>query len=162
MADAVKTKPEVVVKDSGNSKTKKRTYTHDIGRRKGAVARVRLHPGKTEWNGVEIKPGEVYVNFKPLEEYFKSETGNKAYQEIFKTTNTGNKFSFTIKVSGGGKKGQHDAVLHGIARTMAEYDEKFIPLLRKKGYLTRDARVRQRRKVGMGGKSRRKKQSPKR
>lgn len=139
-----------------------KSYIHNVGRRKGAVARVRLHQGPFTWDGIEVSAGQVFVNKKPFEEYFKSETERLGYQEIFKTTNAGHKYSFTIVVAGGGKKGQLKASLHGMARSMVELDPKHRPVLKKKGLLTRDPRVRQRRKVGMGGKSRRKKQSPKR
>lgn len=83
--------------------------------------------------------------------------------EPFRATNTIGKYSLTIKVEGGGKSGQLEAVVHGISRALQLLDkEKFRPILKKKGFLTRDARVRERRKVGTGGKARRKKQSPKR
>jgi len=73
------------------------------------------------------------------------------------------KYYVTVKVVGGGKNGQLDAVVHGIARAFDKADrEKFRPPLKRAGLLTRDARVRERRKVGTGGKARRKKQSPKR
>lgn len=141
----------------------KKDYIHSVGRRREAVARVRLHSGEVTWDGIEVRVGEVFVNRKPFDEYFKSETASRAYQEIFKLTNTDKKYSFTIKVAGGGKVGQLQAVLHGMARALSELDtEKHRPVLKKNGYLTRDPRTRQRRKVGMGGKSRRKKQSPKR
>ncbi|MBI2033052.1 MAG: 30S ribosomal protein S9 [Candidatus Levybacteria bacterium] len=143
-------------------KTVKRTYTHAVGRRREAVARVRLHKGAMTWDGADVKVGQVFVNHMPFEEYFKSLSGKTAYEDLLRSTNTATKYSFTVKVLGGGKAGQLRAVIHGVARSLVEHDSGHRPILKKKGLLTRDSRVRQRRKVGMGGKSRRKKQSPKR
>jgi small subunit ribosomal protein S9 len=160
---AVKKVDQVVeeVKTPYNKKSK-RNYTHAVGRRREAVARVRLHQAVMSWEGVEVKPGDVYVNHKIASDYFKDTHITQAIAEMLKSTNTTTKYGFTIKVSGGGSKGQLNAVLHGIANAMVEVDDNHRPLLKKKGLLNSDARVRQRRKVGMGGKSRRKRQSPKR
>jgi len=144
------------------NKKSKKSYTLSVGRRRSAVARVRLHKTPITWGAFEVKPGEVYVNEKPIDTYFKDTQANALFQEILKSTNTTTKYGFTIKVSGGGTKGQLNAVLHGIANSMVEAEGNHRPILKKKGLLTRDPRVRQRRKVGMGGKSRRKRQSPKR
>lgn len=154
-------KTEEVVKTPYNKKAKK-PYTHAVGRRREAVARVRLHKTVVSWEGTEVKPGDVYVNQKKANEYFKDTTIDAAITDILKSTNNTGKYGFTIKVAGGGIKGQLSAVLHGIANVLVEENTTHRPVLKKKGLLTRDARVRQRRKVGMGGKSRRKKQSPKR
>lgn len=125
-----------------------------VGRRREAVARVRLYPKGT---------GEILVNEKPIASYFSGEVAKRIYEEPLTLTNTLGKCRITIKVVGGGKHGQLEAVVHGIARALNSYNkEKFRPLLKKQGLLTRDARVRQRRMVGTGGKARRKKQSPKR
>lgn len=140
----------------------KRSYTNAVGRRREAVARVRLHSAVVTWEGIEVKAGEAYVNMKPIDAYFKDTIAKTTFEEILKSTNTANKYGFTIKVSGGGTKGQMNAVMHGVANAIVELDEKHRLVLKKKGLLTRDSRARQRRKVGMGGKSRRKKQSPKR
>lgn len=144
------------------NKKSKKSYTLAVGRRRSAVARIRLHKTAYMWDGTEVKPGEVYVNQMPIDTYFKDKKANAAFQEILKSTNTSTKYGFTIKVSGGGTQGQLNAVLHGIANAMVAHEENHRPVLKKKGLLTRDPRVRQRRKVGMGGKSRRKRQSPKR
>jgi small subunit ribosomal protein S9 len=144
------------------NKKAKKAYTHAVGRRREAVARVRLHKEVMTWEGSEVTSGQVYVNHKKASEYFKDTQIDQAIADILKSTNTATKYGFTIKVSGGGSKGQLNAVLHGIANALVEIEPTHRPLLKKKGLLTRDARVRQRRKVGMGGKSRRKKQSPKR
>jgi small subunit ribosomal protein S9 len=143
-------------------KRAKRSYTHAVGRRREAVARVRLHTSPITWEGIEVKVGEVYVNHLPVDGYFKDTVAKQLVEDILKSTNTATKYGFTIKVIGGGKKGQLDAMLQGIANAIVTNDEKHRLVLKKKGLLTRDARTRQRRKVGMGGKSRRKRQSPKR
>ena len=149
----VKDKQEIVKKD----------YIFAVGRRKESVARVRLYSKDSiMWDGVEIKKGEIVVNKKPALLYF-GEQNEKEFKKPLTTTNTEKKFVITVVVQGGGKVGQLDAMVLGIARALDEFDrEKFHSLLRKKGLLTRDARIRERRKVGMGGKARRKKQSPKR
>ncbi|MBI2074414.1 MAG: 30S ribosomal protein S9 [Candidatus Levybacteria bacterium] len=146
-------------------KVSKKDYVHAIGRRREATARVRLYTNGKEvsWGDQVVKKGEIFVNEKPIEQYFSGEVAKSVYIEPFRTTNTISKFTVTAKVEGGGKHGQLQAFVHAISRALSEFNtEKFRPVLKKKGLLTRDARARQRRKVGMGGKSRRKKQSPKR
>lgn len=141
----------------------KKDFVFAIGRRKSSTAEVRIYKkDAVVWGGTSVKTGEVLVNNKPALEYF---GGNfeRIYKEPMQVTNTGNKFAVSIKVRGGGKKGQLDASVLAIARALDKIDkEKFHTLLKKKGMLTRDPRVKERRKVGMGGKSRRHKQSPKR
>lgn len=127
-------------------------YIQAVGRRKTALARVRLY----------LKPGDIIVNGKPIGEYFPGETSQLLYLEPLKATGVSDKVSVTIKVAGGGKSGQLEAVVHGLSRAIAQADAKYRPKLRKRGFLTRDDRMRERRKVGMGGKARRRKQSPKR
>lgn len=132
---------------------KKKNYTYAVGRRKSASARIRLFKGK----------GESLVNEQSMDKYFSGEVNEEAWTKPFRLTDTLNKYYVTVKVVGGGKKGQLDAVVHGMARAFAKLDpEKFRSPVKKAGLLTRDARVRERRKVGTGGKARRKKQSPKR
>jgi len=141
-------------------------YIPSVGRRREAVARVRLYPEAK--NGVMlgdqiVKKGEIFVNKRPIDNYFTDSVEKATYLEPFRATNTLGKFAMTIMVAGGGKAGQLAAVIHGIARALSTYDsEKYRKILKKKGLLRRDARTRERRKVGMGGKARRKKQSPKR
>lgn len=141
-------------------------FIYAVGRRKAAVARVRLYKSVKAgllWGEEKIEKGKVLVNSKPVEKYFSSEVMTAFYKEPFIATNTLDKYGVTIRVMGGGLKGQLDAALLGISRALSEIDkEKFRPILKKKGMLTRDARVRQRRTVGTGGKARRQKQSPKR
>ncbi|MDO8657230.1 MAG: 30S ribosomal protein S9 [Candidatus Levybacteria bacterium] len=156
----VKTKSDLV-----KTKNDKKDFIFAVGRRKEAVARVRLYPNITDgmtWGDLPLKKGEIYVNNKPIDQYFNGESNKVSYREPFRVTNTINKYTITVKIAGGGNSGQLDALIHGVARVLEKVDGKFRPILKKKGFLTRDARVRERRKVGMGGKSRREKQSPKR
>src|SRR3989344_3487116 len=148
-----------------DKKEAKKGYIHAVGRRKEAVARVRLYSEiKTGvvWGENSIKKGEIYVNGKPIENYFPLAVQQIVYKEPLKITNALHRYAITIKVVGGGNSGQLDAVVHGISRALEKADLSYRPILKKREFLTRDARVRQRRKGGMGGKSRRKKQSPKR
>lgn len=144
----------------------KNDFIFAVGRRREAIARVRLyktHKPGLSWGDREIKRGEIFVNKKPIAEYFSGEVAKSIYTLPFTYTSTLDKYTITINVAGGGKSGQLNAVLHGISRALSKLDkENFRPLLKKKGLLTRDARARERRKVGTGGKARRKKQSPKR
>ena len=141
-------------------------YIHAVGRRKEAVARVRLYPNAKNgfaWGDQKAKKGDVFVNELLIEKYFSGEIAKVKYTEPFQVTNTLKRYMLTIRVEGGGLSGQLDAVILGISRALAKLDsEKYRSVLRKKGFLTRDARIRERRKVGMGGKARRKRQSPKR
>lgn len=150
-----------------NSKSQKRDYVFAVGRRKSSVARVRLYQhikADALWGEVAVKKGELLVNQKPIAEYFSGEVSRKLYTEPLRVTNAHQQnFAFTIKVAGGGPAGQLQAVIAGIANALITFDpDKYRATLKKKGFLTRDSRVRERRVVGMGGKSRRKKQSPKR
>lgn len=150
-------------KERIEQKESKKEYVFAVGRRKEAVARVRLYQtDNISWNGIVVNKGDIFVNKKKAEDYF-GEGNTNVYREPLHITNTEKKFAITVVVAGGGKMGQLDATALGIARTLNKLDrEKFRPILKKKGFLTRDPRVRERRKVGMGGKARRRKQSPKR
>ena len=123
-----------------------------IGRRKTSVASVRLFSGK----------GETTVNGKLISQYFPGVIAQTHLQLPFQTVEVSGKYSASVKVSGGRPRGQLDAVVLGLARALVAANAKFKPALRLAGLLTRDPRERQRRMVGMGGKSRRRKQSPKR
>jgi len=155
-------------KKKDKKKSKKIRYFEGIGRRKTATARVRLYPLSQTKKKVEIwehqlKPGVIIVNKKPVEEYFPGELNKIKYIQPFKITNTLNKFAATIQVSGSGKKGQLEAVTHGVARALEKYDkEEYRPILKEKGFLTRDPRMKERRKAGLAQSARAKKQSPKR
>lgn len=131
----------------------KNNYTRAFGRRKEAVARVRLFLSK----------GITTVNGKPVDEYFPSEVQKALLAKPFRLTKTEGKYYATVKVEGSGKKGQLDAVIHGISKALnQENREVFRPTLKKAGLLTRDARVKERRKYGRAQKARKGKQSPKR
>lgn len=143
----------------------KRNYNFAVGRRKGAVARLRLYVNFNETLLVgeeNVQKGDIFVNNKKIDQYFKGATAKATYEEPFRITNTLGKYTFTVKVIGGGQKGQMEAFIHALSRALSSLDDKNKQILKKKGFLTRDARVRERRKVGMGGKARRKRQSPKR
>ncbi|MBI3955888.1 30S ribosomal protein S9 [Candidatus Gottesmanbacteria bacterium] len=134
------------------------SYYEAVGRRREATARVRLYVGETE-----IAKGAILVNGRPVERYFPGEVYKKMYLEPFRTTNTMNRFAVSIKVSGGGLSGQLGAVIHGISWALEKVDkEKFRPILKKRGFMTRDPRAKERRKAGRAGKARARKQSPKR
>jgi small subunit ribosomal protein S9 len=134
-------------------RTKKKNYIYAKGRRKEASARVRLIKGK----------GEILVNDKPFNQYFTDFRASLILEKLFKVIDISNKYYATVRVEGGGRTGQLEAVILGLARAFSALDkDKYKLLLKKAGFLTRDARIRERRKIGMGGKARRKKQSPKR
>jgi len=134
-----------------NLKTK--NYIFAVGRRKTAVARVRLFRGK----------GEMMVNDMPVEQYFPGEVAKVAWLKPFTVTDTVGKYYATIKVKGGGKPAQLGAVIHGLARALdKENPQLYHSSLKKAGLLTRDPRAKERRKPGQMGKARKKKQSPKR
>ena len=134
-------------------KIKKDNFIYAVGRRKSASARVRLYKGK----------GETLVNGENIENYFNNPVFKTIWDKAFKQADVGDSYYASVRVLGGGKKGQLDAVIHGISKALAKVEKsKYRSTLKKAGLLTRDARVKERRKVGTGGKARRKKQSPKR
>jgi len=148
-------------KDIKNNKD----YIFAVGRRREAIARVRLYTGskKAKVFDQEVDKGSFIVNGKDVHEYFRLSYYKPVIEKIFRDTDTAGKFIFSAKVQGGGVASQIDAVLLGVARALEKHDtDKYRPILKAEGYLTRDPRVRERRKVGTGGKARRKKQSPKR
>jgi len=144
----------------------KKDYIFAVGRRKEAVARVRLYEfvrDDMSWGTIEVKKGDIIVNQKPISEYFSGDVSRFKYTEPLRVVNAQNKYTITISVAGGGPAGQLDAAVAGLANALSKADvETNRPILKKEGFLTRDARIRERRKVGTGGKARRKKQSPKR
>ena len=146
--------------ETNHKKSKNNNFVYAIGRRKEASARIRLY--KDIKTGAPFKKGDILINDKRIEEYFPGELASLRYMEPLKTVDALGKFAFTIRVAGGGASSQMDAVIFGISRALTKLDEKYRKSLRSKGLLTTDARERERRKVGTGGKARRKKQSPKR
>jgi small subunit ribosomal protein S9 len=115
-------------------------YYEGIGRRKTSTARVRLHTGGT---------GAITVNDKPVDEYFGRQTDAQNVAAPLKLAGVDQRFDVTVKVSGGGDTGQADAVAMGVARALLESDPELKPMLRKAGYLTRDARAKERKKPGL-------------
>ena len=109
------------------------------GRRKESIARVRLMAGK----------GEVTVNGKKLDEYFGSDILKVIVNQPFAVTNTVGKYDVIVKVVGGGFTGQAGAIRHGIARALNEANTEFRPALKAAGFLTRDPRMKERKKYGM-------------
>jgi len=126
-------------------------YYYGTGRRKNAVARVFIKPGK----------GEIVVNEKPLDEYFSRETGRMIVRQPLQLVGSLDKFDIMVNVFGGGESGQAGAVRHGITRALIDYDATLKPQLSKAGLVTRDARAVERKKVGLH-KARRRKQFSKR
>jgi small subunit ribosomal protein S9 len=111
------------------------------GRRKTAVARVRLATGS----------GKITVNNRPFETYFPTETLRTVVTQPFSVTETTGKYDARVNVTGGGPNGQAGAVRHGIARALLEVDVKLRPALKVQGLLTRDPRMRERKKYGQPG-----------
>jgi small subunit ribosomal protein S9 len=116
-----------------------KAFFHATGRRKSAVARVRLLPGE----------GAIVVNGRPYDEIFTQERLKKSIMEPLTATDTIKKFSISVKVTGGGIVGQAGAVRHGISRALLAADENLRPILRGQGFLTRDSRVKERKKYGL-------------
>jgi len=132
--------------------TSKNSYTRSIGRRKSAIASVKLFSGK----------GESTINGLSLEKYFPTKTEKIVYDKPFEITKNTGKYHFQAKIIGGGKTGQVQALSLAISRCLVKINETFKTDLRANGLLTVDSRVKERRMVGTGGKARRQKQSPKR
>ncbi len=126
-------------------------YYYGTGRRKNAVARVFIKPGK----------GSIVVNEKPLDEYFSRETGRMIVRQPLELIGSTDKFDIMVNVFGGGESGQAGAVRHGITRALIDFDATLKPQLSKAGLVTRDAREVERKKVGLH-KARRRKQFSKR
>ena len=126
-------------------------YNYGTGRRKSAVARVFIKAGS----------GKITVNGKPANEYFSRETGLMVIRQPLELTDNVERFDIMANVSGGGESGQAGAVRHGITRALIDYDIGLKPALSKAGFVTRDAREVERKKVGLR-KARRAKQFSKR
>ena len=121
-------------------------YYYGTGRRKSSIARVFIEPGK----------GTIVVNSKPVEEYFSRHTSQMILKQPLELTNNQTSFNIKVNVSGGGESGQAGAVRHGITRALMDYDVSLRGDLSKAGYVTRDSREVERKKVGLR-KARRKK-----
>lgn len=127
------------------------TFFYGTGRRKTSTARVFLRPGK----------GDITVNDRPLDTFFGRKTAQMIVRQPLQLTELGEKFDVRVTVKGGGTTGQAGAIRHGLTRALMRYDESLRPSLRKAGFVTRDAREVERKKVGLR-KARRAKQFSKR
>ena len=112
---------------------------YGTGRRKSSVARVRLVPGT----------GKITINKRDIDDYFGLETLKVVVRQPLDATKTLGKFDVLINVKGGGFTGQAGAIRHGIARALLEVDDEFRPVLKSAGYLTRDPRMKERKKYGL-------------
>ncbi len=119
--------------------TSAKPYFYGTGRRKKSVARVRLYPGS----------GAITVNGRDIDEYFGLETMKLIVNQPFAVTDTTGKFDIVANVNGGGFSGQAGAIRHGVARALLAADETYRPLLKKAGLLTRDPRMKERKKYGL-------------
>jgi small subunit ribosomal protein S9 len=114
---------------------------YGTGRRKHATARVFLRPGA----------GEIKVNDRALEEYFKRESLKLIIRQPLLLTETADKFNVLVRIDGGGMAGQAGAIRHGLARALVEYNRELRPKLKDAGFLTRDSRAKERKKYGQRG-----------
>jgi small subunit ribosomal protein S9 len=119
--------------------TSAKPYFYGTGRRKSSVARVRLYPGS----------GKITINNRDVDEYFGLETLKLIINQPFGVTNTAGKYDIVANVNGGGISGQAGAIRHGVARALLLADETYRPLLKKAGFLTRDPRMKERKKYGL-------------
>ena len=115
------------------------TKFHGTGRRKKSIARVYLTPGK----------GNIVINKRSIDEYFGLETLKVIVRQPLAATDTADKFDILVNVKGGGYTGQAGAIRHGIARALLTVDADYRPVLKKAGYLTRDPRMKERKKYGL-------------
>ena len=119
--------------------TSAKPYFYGTGRRKSSVARVRLYPGT----------GSVTINGRTIDEYFGLQTMNLIVNQPFAVTGTEGKFDVVVNVRGGGFAGQAGAIRHGISRALLLADDSFRAPLKKSGFLTRDPRMKERKKYGL-------------
>ena len=119
--------------------TSAKPYFYGTGRRKSSVARVRLYPGS----------GKITINNRDVDEYFGLETLKLIINQPFGVTGTAGKYDIVANVNGGGISGQAGAIRHGVARALLLADETYRPLLKKAGFLTRDPRMKERKKYGL-------------
>ena len=119
--------------------TSAKPYFYGTGRRKSSVARVRLYPGT----------GKITINNRDIDDYFGLETLKLIINQPFGITNTQGKFDIVANVNGGGISGQAGAIRHGVSRALLLADDTYRPLLKKAGFLTRDPRMKERKKYGL-------------
>jgi len=120
--------------------TSKKPYLYGTGRRKSSVARVHLFAGGT---------GSITINGRDIDEYFGLETLKYIVRQPLNTTDMAGKVDITATVKGGGVTGQAGAIRHGISRALLQVDENYRPLLKDAGFLTRDSRMKERKKYGL-------------
>jgi small subunit ribosomal protein S9 len=123
----------------------RRTYVWGVGRRKTAVARVRIASGS----------GKILINSRELNDYFTAERDRKAIFGPLEATQTGGKMDVFVNANGGGPTGQAGAIVMGLGRALVKYDTNFEQSLRNGGFLTRDSRMKERKKYGQRGARRR-------
>ncbi len=116
-------------------------YYYGTGRRKSSVARVRVYPGT----------GKITINDRDIDDYFGLETLKLIVRQPLALTGTTEKFDIVIRVAGGGVTGQAGAIRHGLSRALLQFDENLRPALKKAGFLTRDPRMKERKKYGLKG-----------
>ncbi len=116
-------------------------YFYGTGRRKSSVARVRVYNGT----------GKITINGRDIDNYFGLETLKLLVRQPVVLTNTVEKFDIVCNVTGGGVTGQAGAIRHGLSRALLQYDEELRPALKKAGFLTRDPRMKERKKYGLKG-----------
>ena len=121
------------------AKVAKSAKFYGTGRRKKSIARVYLVPGK----------GDITINKRSIDEYFGLETLKVIVRQPLTATETADKYDVIVNVKGGGYTGQAGAIRHGIARALLQVDNEFRPTLKKAGYLTRDPRMKERKKYGL-------------
>ena len=114
-------------------------YYYGTGRRKHSVARVRMYPGT----------GKITINGRDIDEYFGLETLNLIVRQPMEITNTLGRFDIVCTVAGGGVSGQAGAIRHGVARALLQNGDEMRPILKKAGFLTRDPRMKERKKYGL-------------
>ncbi|MEM0531506.1 30S ribosomal protein S9 [Zongyangia sp. HA2173] len=114
-------------------------FFYGTGRRKHSVARVRLYAGS----------GSIKINGRDIDDYFGLDTLKLIVRQPLELTNTNGNFDIVCNVGGGGVTGQAGAIRHGIARALLEYNEELRPILKKAGFLTRDPRMKERKKYGL-------------
>jgi small subunit ribosomal protein S9 len=122
-----------------------RKFTWGVGRRKSAVARVRIAPGS----------GKIEINGRPLNDYLTAERDRKALFGPLEVTSTGGKLDVFVNATGGGPTGQAGAIVMGLGRALAKYDATLEQALRNGGFMTRDSRMKERKKYGQRGARRR-------
>jgi small subunit ribosomal protein S9 len=144
IAESTEAASPAVTTETGEKKPKP-TYIWGVGRRKSAVARVRIAPGS----------GKIQINGRELNDYLTGERDRKAIFGPIEVTNLGGKIDVLVNADGGGPTGQAGAIIMGLGRALAKYDSSLEGALRNGGFLTRDSRMKERKKYGQRGARRR-------